>query len=101
MRKDRWKIAKKETIAHYKRMIAWASMEPSDDPVHIDKMSKEIGELWGVADCAYCKENKMARCSSCPVFVGCNSIHTKFKKAKNWAEWINIAIEIIKYVEKK
>lgn len=66
------KQAKRDCIAHWKRMIAWAEKQNKDDTSDTYHMRRAIGEHWKGDYCAYCglfcKRNAHC-CVGCPLYA--------------------------------
>lgn len=97
--------AKRESLAHYDRMIAEIKKRIEADPEFgkrrpdVGDMTGWIGEAWGSRDCALCRlfYTSGGDCNNCPMSIlgtGCGS-WCEFTRATTWDEWLEVA-EVIR-----
>jgi hypothetical protein len=91
------------SIAHWERMIAWAKMEPEEEPPAEGYMRARLGENWYSYSCALCKmfghPSQAGICGSvsCPLALmgqKCSddgSCWESVSEAATWREWISHA----------
>ena len=96
--------AVEESIAHWKRMIAWVEKQNPDDPSYYNKMFTELDEKWHSENCPLC--NLFGKgCSECPLarkYHRCGispNIWIKVSRSKTWGEWLTNAKEMLKQLE--
>ena len=114
------KKIKKETLAHYERMIKWAEKQNDDECAEFDLlsdfMSVEIDETWEGHHCPICKFYYVRNsegisgvsfmgCGDCPLSLSgndCNyadSFWTKMDDSKSWSEWIIYAKKLYEVIK--
>ena len=91
---------KKEELAHYDRMIAWAKEQKPRDKVSGYKMWDKIGEMWSNDDSSYCKRYGLF-CGSCPLSLDlrcCNRLYSDMHNSKTWGTWVKRAEKVREYI---
>lgn len=102
--KERTAKAIKGSIAHWKRMIAWAEQEPRNAPVSHNQMESCINEEWHDSDCPLCKMFfDWVDCPGCPLaqkYGMCGgrgkNEWAKTDTAKTWRIWLKHARLLLK-----
>ncbi len=101
------KVAVKESIEHWKRMIKWVRKQKLDNDPNKITMKESIGEIWRSNDCALCEivprnYRDELNCEKCPLSkagYGCddeNSPWEKVNMGSDWREWLDAAFGMIK-----
>jgi len=99
------KKIKKDALAHYDRMIAWAEKQPPRKSCLGNDMSEQIGENHGPGYCSYCGKN-YTDCQKCELwkphkklFECCNGLWQKMHDSKTWGTWVKRARRVRQYIE--
>jgi hypothetical protein len=113
---------KKETLAHYDRMITWAKKQNELDQPNDKLMLSLLNETWKGFFCKYCiyysgffdeqntsfcKNNTYGNCPLNPNKANfkktsmycCNGLWSKMNRSKTWEEWIVNAKLVKKYIK--
>jgi len=95
---------KQKALAHYDRMIRWASKQNPRGKVFSDIMKDAIGEIWSSMDCSYCNKYGDNDCEKCPLSnekngLCCDGLYRKMFFSKSWKTWIKRAKEVRKYIK--
>lgn len=97
----------KDSIAHHKRMLAWAEKQDLRELVDRDEMLGRIGEIWSADDCALCSKYFEKNCEGCPLdkkYGSCfetnaKNIYMKLNHSPNWGEYVKNEKLMIKQLE--
>lgn len=101
------KSLKANALAHYDRMIAWASKQNKRRVPDTFKMRLAIGETASGYFCPYCIKYD-SYCKKCPLFTPntdnvsdgcCNGLWRKMNDAKTWGLWLVYAKKVRAYIE--
>lgn len=109
---------KKETLAHYERMIAWAEKQGDSECAEFelvpDVMFEDIGEAWEAQHCPICSFYHVGRrewtafptgCRNCPLSLSdndCNdadSFWVKMDDSESWSNWIIYAKKLYEVIK--
>ena len=98
------KQAIKDSIAHWKRMIAYAEQRQVFGRASPQEMKGTLGEMWRGDDCPLC-ELFSDSCVRCPLsrgmFTGSCCIEwLSVERAITWGEWVEAAHEMLALLEK-
>jgi len=102
--KKRLMVVKRQALAHYDRMIAWAKTQHPNSYPSKERMDRKIGEHWQGRFCAYCCYYN-TDCRSCPLspspFGGCcGALWHLLNAASNWKLWIKAAKKVRAYIKR-
>lgn len=97
--------ALKKSIAHWKRMIKWASRQEPTGGACAFKISEAIKEDWGDKYCALCAmfHTGIGQCIDCPVTPACNSLCSTWRtvaESNTWGEWVTAARFMLRDLER-
>lgn len=98
----KYSVRKKESLAHYRRMIKWAKTQAKNRRPSAAEMSMDIDEEWNGDNCQYCRahDGHCAYCQLDDIKSGCCSgLWKKMYDAKSWAKWIYWAERIVQYIK--
>jgi len=109
MTKMTWKQAIEESIAHWKRMIAWVNKRSGSAFVDPDQMYKSLGETWGSSDCPLCERASLTEgmCDNCPLarkYGSCGdedekNVWQKVAYSTRWVEWLRHARQMLRQLK--
>jgi hypothetical protein len=116
MTKKKLKKMQAESVASYKRKIAWAKMQNPDEKSNEESMEEAIGIGWHGSDCSYCTELVKDKRNVCPLawaskfeghrdcrnwgsqFICCKGLWLEMVNSRTWAEWIIRAEKVMQYI---
>jgi len=94
----------KKSIAHWRRMVKWASTQPIDKEPSRSEMFGDIKECWYGENCALCKtyadnENEDCSCENCPLnsdsSISCCAQWIKVVESNTWGNWLLAADKML------
>jgi hypothetical protein len=100
MTKEKLKEMQTESIASYRKKIAWAKAQNPKFFPHAHNMKAAIGIDWHGGSCPYCVEYS-GECDSCPLqgnYGCCNGLWWGMHSSDTWSDWIILAEKVLEYI---